>query len=123
MNRIFPERPEFLEGATEGINTPMGRAYVTVNFFEDKPIEVLISLGMTGSNERACAEGLARVCSIALQHGIPVEALTKQLRGISSTEPLGFGPGKVLSMPDAVGRVLQNIPEFWRPTKEKDAHV
>lgn len=124
MKRIFEMRPEFIEGATEGIDTPMGRAYITVNFIESKPVEVFISLGKTGSNERACAEAIARVCSTALQHGLPVEALTKQLRGISSTDTLGIGPAKILSMPDAVGRVLQGLTANPpRPLKERTART
>ena len=107
--RIFPERPSMLEGFTESVETPNGRAYVTLNYYKGRPVEVFITLGKAGSKERADSEALARLLSYALQHGVPIRGLTKQIRGISSEEPNGFGPNKVLSMPDGVGIVLENL--------------
>lgn len=96
-----------LQGETTRIETPVGTAYITVNTHEGKPVEVIVSLGKNGADERASAEAIGRLISTALQSGVELAPLTKQLRGISSTVTLGFGPNKVLSVPDAVGRVLQ----------------
>lgn len=98
-----------LDGMTDRVTTQMGDAYVTLNWFRGEPVEVFITLGKAGSDERAAAEALARLCSVALQHGVPLGTLTRQLRGISSEVTMGFGPNKILSMPDAVGRVLESF--------------
>lgn len=106
---MFDTRPsEWLKGNTHVAETPMGRAYITVNFFKGEPAEIFINLGKSGSEERAAAEALGRLCSVALQHHVPLRALTRQLRGISSDVGFGFGANKTLSMPDAVGKVLEN---------------
>lgn len=105
--RIFPARPFGLYGETTRIETPVGTAYVTVNFHNDQPTEVFITLGKAGSDERAAAEALARLCSISLQFSTPLSVLARQLRGISSENTMGLGPNKILSMPDAVGKVLE----------------
>ena len=106
--RVFPKRPELLDSATTHVETPIGSAYVTVGFHDSRPIEVFLTIGKTGSVERAFAEAIGRLLSVALQHDVPLEVLTRQLRGISSEETLGLGPNKVLSAPDAVGRILEN---------------
>lgn len=107
VERCFPGRPQVLQGLTQEIYTPLGTAYVTVNYYQNKPVEVFVTLGKTGSTERSFCEALARIISISLQHGVPMGILTRQLRGISSDTAFGVGPQKILSVPDAVGRVLE----------------
>lgn len=107
--RVFTERPEILSGMTDEIETPVGKAYVTLNYYKGKPVELFIRIGKAGSAECAAAEALARLVSTALQHDVPLQVLTRQLRGISSTDPLGFGPNKVLSLPDGVGILMENL--------------
>jgi ribonucleoside-diphosphate reductase alpha chain len=46
--------------------------------------------------------------SLALRSGIPLQALHRQLRGISSDRAVGLGPNKVLSVPDAIGLALED---------------
>jgi len=55
----------------------------------------------------ADAEALGRMISLALRSGIPLADISKQLRGISCDRAVGLGPNKVLSMPDAIGQVLE----------------
>lgn len=103
-------RPEVLEGLTKKKETGSGTVYVTVNFSQSgKPIETFVTLGRAGSEERALTEAIGRLCSVALQQGISVKGLTRQLRGISSVKTIGFGPNKVLSVPDAVGQILEEV--------------
>ena len=104
-------RPPVLKGHTHARETPAGRVYVTLNLSDGEPHELFITLGKSGSEERAFTEALARLCSVALQHGVPLGALTRQLRGISSEVTLGLGPNKILSVPDAVGQVLESFEE------------
>lgn len=104
---MFNSRPEVMQGATDAIETPEGTAYVTVNYHEGNPSEVFVTLGHSGTTVRSMTEAIARLCSIALQHGVPLRALTRQLRGISSEQAMGLGPNKILSIPDAVGRIME----------------
>ena len=57
--------------------------YVTVNMQDDLPTEVFIASGKAGDEANADSEALGRVVSIALQYGVPAEALVKTLRGIN----------------------------------------
>lgn len=56
---------------------------VTVNMQGDHPVEVILTSGKAGDEANADSEALGRVISIALQYGVPVEALVKTLRGIN----------------------------------------
>jgi ribonucleoside-diphosphate reductase alpha chain len=80
-----------------------------VNITEDErgqPFEVFVTLGKAGGSAMADAEAMGRLISLALRSGIPVMAVHKQLRGISSDRAVGLGPHKVLSVPDAIGIAL-----------------
>ena len=96
-----------MQGTTTKVVTGSGDVYITVNLREGEPFEVFAVLGRAGSEERALTEAIGRVISTALQGGIPAKKLARQLRGISSENVIGLGPNKVLSVPDAVGQVLQ----------------
>lgn len=100
-------RPQVLQGTTRQVETGSGTVYVTVNEHEGRPVEVFATLGRCGSEERALTEAIGRLLSEALQSGIPVTKLRRKLRGISSEATVGLGPNKVLSVPDAIGRVLE----------------
>ncbi len=81
-----------------------------VNITEDdkgQPFEVFLMLGKAGGSAMADAEAMGRLISLALRSGIPVSAIHKQLRGISSDRAVGLGPNKVLSLPDAIGIAIE----------------
>ena len=101
-------RPDVLTGTTRKIRSPLGELYVTVNEDESgRPFEVFMTLGKAGGAAMADAEALGRLISLSLRSGIPLQDVAKQIRGISCDRAVGFGPNKVLSMPDAVGQVLE----------------
>ncbi|RDI96113.1 ribonucleoside-diphosphate reductase [Meiothermus sp. QL-1] len=56
---------------------------VTVNMQGEHPVEVILTSGKAGDEANADSEALGRVISIALQYGVPPEALIKTLRGIN----------------------------------------
>ncbi|MGQ0766327.1 MAG: vitamin B12-dependent ribonucleotide reductase [Gemmatimonadota bacterium] len=100
-------RPDKLRGTTIRKETPLGTMFV--NITEDdrgQPFEVFVTLGKAGGSAMADAEALGRLISLALRSGIPLTAIHKQLRGISSDRAVGLGPSKVLSVPDAIGAAL-----------------
>lgn len=56
---------------------------VTVNMQGEHPVEVILTSGKAGDEANADSEALGRIVSIALQYGVPAEALVKTLRGIN----------------------------------------
>jgi len=82
------DRPRRLTGFTDVVKLtlPNGEKrgfYVTVNKQDELPTEVFIMSGKAGDEANADSEALGRVVSIALQYGVPAEAIVKTLRGIS----------------------------------------
>ena len=83
------ERPERMHGFTDQIKLigPDGEKrsfFVTVNANGDlDPREVFVNSGKGGEEVNADSEALGRVVSIALQWGVPPEAIIKTLRGIN----------------------------------------
>jgi ribonucleoside-diphosphate reductase alpha chain len=112
QRRAKRARPDKLRGITERIETPLGTMFV--NITEDdrgQPFEVFINLGKAGGAAMADAEAMGRMISLALRSGIPLPEVHRQLRGIASDRAIGLGPNKVLSVPDAIGIVLER---WWR---------
>jgi ribonucleoside-diphosphate reductase alpha chain len=106
-------RPHSLAGATYRIETPIGTAFVTVNETgAGEPFEVFVQVGKAGSDTMAVAEALGRLISLVLRLPSPlsarrrVEEVVNQLERIGGGQPTGFGAAKVLSLPDALARVL-----------------
>ncbi len=56
---------------------------ITTNTLENKPVEIVVVSGRAGDEANADSEALGRVVSIALQYGVPAEAIQKTLRGIN----------------------------------------
>jgi len=108
-------RPLAISGSTYKIKTPVGTAFITVNHDEkENPIEVFINIGRAGSDVQAMAEALGRLISKSLKFGSNLTAreraviIIDQLRGIGGRRSVGFGPNKILSLPDAVAVALSN---------------
>ncbi len=103
------KRPKTLVGYTTSVNTPLGNLFVTVNTVEGKPFELFAQIGKAGSDVIAFTEAIARLISLALRCGISVNEITTQLEGIGGARSVGFGPNRVLSVPDAIGRALKEV--------------
>jgi len=108
-------RPETLEGFTTKIVTGMGNLYVTVTEYEGDPFEIFATIGKSGRSTTAKTEAIGRLVSLALRSGIKVERIVEQLKGIGGEHPVFQKDGLVLSIPDAIARVLEN-----RYLKNKD---
>jgi len=115
--RIWQEgkkpRPARLDGSTYQISTPLGKAFVTVNQNgEGQPFEVFITTAKAGSETAAVSEAIGRLVSYLLRVASPVPPrermaeVVRQLAGIGGGRPMGFGPNRVLSLPDGVARAL-----------------
>jgi ribonucleoside-diphosphate reductase alpha chain len=102
-------RPDALRGTSIRKETPLGTMFVHVT--EDdrgQPFEVFINLGKAGGPAMADVEAIGRLISLGLRSGISIQAIHRQLRGISSDRAVGLGPNKVLSVPDAIGIALED---------------
>ena len=101
------ERPDTLEGFTTRIKTGYGNLYLTVTEFEGQPFEVFATIGKSGRSTTAKTEAIGRLVSLALRSGVHVAEIIDQLIGIGGEYPVFQEGGLVLSIPDAIARVLE----------------
>ncbi|OGN73933.1 MAG: ribonucleotide reductase [Chloroflexi bacterium GWB2_49_20] len=106
-------RPRALIGRTYSVETPLGKAFITVNQNGgDHPFEVFINTAKAGSETAAVSEAIGRLISYILRLASPIPPrdrlaeIVNQLGGIGGGRSLGFGPHRVRSLPDGVGQVL-----------------
>ncbi|HLF37375.1 MAG TPA: adenosylcobalamin-dependent ribonucleoside-diphosphate reductase, partial [Anaerolineales bacterium] len=106
-------RPKRLQGSTFSANTPVGKAFITVNENGGKqPFEVFITTAKAGSETAAVSEAIGRLISYILRLASPVMPrerlveVVRQLSGIGGGRPTGFGAERVLSLPDGVAQTL-----------------
>jgi ribonucleoside-diphosphate reductase alpha chain len=106
-------RPTRLEGCTYQVNTPLGKAFITVNQNGGgQPFEAFVNTSKAGSETAAVSEALGRLISYVLRVDSPIlprdrlAEVVRQLAGIGGGRPFGFGPNRVLSLPDGVARAL-----------------
>lgn len=106
-------RPRILPGYTFNINTPLGKAFVTINENGGgQPFEVFINTSKAGSDTAAVSEAIGRLISYLLRLASPIapidrlREIVRQLSGIGGGRSLGFGPNRVRSLPDGVAQIL-----------------
>ena len=109
-------RPRSLHGTTYTIDTPLGKAFVTVNANGgNQPFEVFVNTSKAGSDTASVSEAIGRLISYVLRLASPVAPLDRlrevvsQLTGIGGGRSLGYGPHRVRSLPDGVGQVLDEF--------------
>jgi ribonucleoside-diphosphate reductase alpha chain len=112
---VFTKRPRpyLLQGSSYRKETPLGTAYITINSDENQePFEVFLNIGKAGSDVTAVSESIGRLISLALRMPSalpPSERLRwviDEMAGIGGGRSLGFGVGRVRSLPDGVAQVL-----------------
>ena len=105
-------RPEMTRGVTEKVVIGCGNLYITVNYDDEGICEVFTNLGRAGGCPSQ-SEATSRLISTALRSGMDVNALIEQLKGIRCHSTLRQRANnkniKVLSCPDAIGRVLEKV--------------
>ena len=104
------ERPEMLYGITSRVATPLGTLWATLNLINnEQPFELFCQISKAGTDISAFTEAIARLISLCLRSGVDPSEIVHQLRGIGGSGQVGFGPNKVLSVPDAIGRLLAQV--------------
>jgi ribonucleoside-diphosphate reductase alpha chain len=120
-------RPRALVGRTYSVETPLGKAFVTINENGgNQPFEVFINTAKAGSDTAAVSEAIGRLISYILRLASPIEPtqrltdVTRQMAGIGGGRSLGFGPSRVRSLPDGLAQVLEEYLEehAYRTTGE-----
>lgn len=106
-------RPVALHGSTYNIETPVGKAFITINENGGRqPFEAFINTAKAGSETAAVSEAIGRLISYILRLSSPIAPtermgeVVRQLLGIGGGRSLGFGPNRVRSLPDGIGQVL-----------------
>jgi ribonucleoside-diphosphate reductase alpha chain len=106
-------RPVALPGKTYNVETPVGKAFVTINENGGlEPFEAFVNTAKAGSETAAVSEAIGRLISYILRLASPVrpaerlQEVVRQLVGIGGGRSLGFGPNRVRSLPDGIGQVL-----------------
>lgn len=107
-------RPHSLHGFTYRSDTPVGKAFITINENGgDQPFEIFINTAKAGTEISAVSEAIGRLVSYVLRLASPIEPKSRleevaaQLRGIGGSRSLGFGAKRVLSLPDGLGHTFQ----------------
>ncbi len=127
FNEEKKPRPRSLSGKTYRVVTPLGTTYVTINENGEgagQPFEVFLHAAKAGSDTAAVTEALGRLISYILRLASPVsprrrlKEVVRQLSGIGGGRPLGFGTGRVLSLPDGIAQMLQ---EYLHESEESVA--
>lgn len=106
--KVTWNRSEKLNGFTIKVKTGLGNTYITINEQDNKPIEIFATVGKSGKSITAKTEAIGRLISLNLQNGCPVEKIIEQLKGIAGENSLPGDENRYLSIPDAIGKVLED---------------
>ncbi|MBI4138392.1 MAG: adenosylcobalamin-dependent ribonucleoside-diphosphate reductase [Candidatus Wildermuthbacteria bacterium] len=101
-------RPEIMSGKTYRIKTGYGKLYITINNDEKGvPFEVFATIGKSGGFFQEQSEAICRLISLSLRSGVRPQEVVGHLKGIRGPMPVFTDKGTVLSLPDALGRTLE----------------
>ncbi len=115
VERTMNNFPKKRSGQTISVGTPAGTAHITGNSVDGQPMELFVAVGKAGTDVAAFSEALGRLVSYSLKldSSVPrterVREIIEQLEGIGGANSFGFGPNKILSVPDAVAKGMREI--------------
>ncbi|MCX7746313.1 MAG: vitamin B12-dependent ribonucleotide reductase [Clostridia bacterium] len=101
-------RPDITTGFTEKVKIGCGNLYITVNYDEQGICEVFTNTGRAGGCPSQ-SEATSRLVSIALRSGIDAKSIVEQLKGIRCPSTIRQKGLKVMSCPDAIGRLIEKV--------------
>jgi len=100
-------RPDTIEGRTQKIITGYGSLYITINEDDKGLFEVFAQIGRAGGYTDSFTEALARLISLCLRSGIPVDEIIDQLEGIRSPRIAIDHQERIFSIPDALAKAMK----------------
>jgi ribonucleoside-diphosphate reductase alpha chain len=122
--------PKALTGRTHSIETPVGKAFITINENGGtQPFEVFVNTAKAGSEIAAVSEAIGRLISYILRMASPVAPVDRmreiiiQLIGIGGGRSLGFGPTGCGHCPMASARCwintcVKKTAQLWRKSNQ-----
>mgnify|MGYP000011447976 FL=1 len=117
-------RSEIATGFTEKVKIGCGNLYITVNYDDYGICEVFTNTGRAGGCPSQ-SEATARLVSIALRSGVDYKYIVEQLKGIRCPSTIRQKGLKVLSCPDAIGRLIEKVAKLQNGQKimATEAHI
>lgn len=112
-------RPDITTGVTEKVQIGCGKLYITANYDDQGICEVFTNTGRTGGCPSQ-SEATSRLISIALRSGIDVASIVSQLKGIRCPSTIRQKGLKVLSCPDAIGRLIEKAANKQAPSSSTE---
>ena len=106
-------RPDITTGFTEKVRIGCGNLYITVNYDEKGICEVFSNLGRAGGCPSQ-SEATSRLVSIALRSGMDAQSIVEQLKGIRCPSTIRQKGMKVMSCPDAIGRLVEKVAQIQK---------
>lgn len=94
------------------VETAFGKVQVTITEHPEhagRPFDVRLSIGKAGNDKNADVEALGRMISTATRAGVSVSWIVEQLQGIGGQSITGYGPRRVTSVADGVGKLLARL--------------
>jgi Ribonucleotide reductase, barrel domain len=109
---VVRPRSEILFGFSRKLQTrTWGEILISVHYDQEGPREVQANAGKSGSSDlHAFCEAVARLCSLLLAHRVPLTEVAQHLRGIRGPAIEVIEQEQVVSLVDAIGKVLQEAP-------------
>lgn len=102
------KRPEIMIGKTYKVKTGYGNLYITINNDENgEPFEVFATIGKSGGFFQEQCEGICRLISLSLRSGMKIGEIIDNLKGIRGPMPTITERGTILSLPDAIGKIIE----------------
>ena len=97
-----------MDGKTYKIKTGYGKLYITINNDEKgNPFEIFATIGKSGGFFQEQSEAICRLSSMSLRSGVSAQEIVNSLKGIRGPMPVFTEKGTILSLPDAIGQVLE----------------
>ncbi|HWR45985.1 vitamin B12-dependent ribonucleotide reductase [Sporomusa sp.] len=115
-------RPDITTGFTEKVKIGCGTIFITVNYDQHGICEVFTNTGRAGGCPSQ-SEATARLVSIALRSGMDANSIIDQLKGIRCHSTIRQQDLKVLSCPDAIGKVIEKVMKFKNGEKVENNNV